>query len=100
MVISVHKGTRLEREIVHEYRDKGAILSVRTAGSHSFADVIVIVGDRLLLFQCKNIKKGKYSTREEAEKMFPEIPKTLTVEKILVEKVNFNKKIRQVQTLL
>lgn len=34
----------------------GAVLSVRTAGSHSIFDVIIIKGDTLFLIQCKKCK--------------------------------------------
>lgn len=48
------KGVRKERKIVNENRDKG-LIALRSAGSHSPIDVIVIDRDNkiIMLYQCK-----------------------------------------------
>ena len=50
------RAYRQENKVVNKFKQAGAILSVRTAGSHSPFDVISIKGDTLFLIQCKKCK--------------------------------------------
>jgi Holliday junction resolvase len=72
------KGADFERKIVNAFRKMGCT-ALRSAGSHSPVDIVVIQDKEILLIQCK---KGKLSkpAKEKAKNLMPvQFPKEFMV---------------------
>ena len=79
-------GVAWEREIIKQYEADGAI-AFRSAGSHSFADVVAVYpGNRVVFIQCKVTKVQ--STADKLCKDFeahPPLPKGQYIQVLAVK---------------
>lgn len=77
--VNYRKGAVFERKIVNRFkRYKTCTFVARTAGSHSPFDVIAIIGNDLLLIQCK-AKGMTEGERRKIKDALPIIPAELNV---------------------
>ena len=90
------KGRALEYKVVKKKLEEGAILAVRTAGSHGPCDVIAVFDDHIELIQCKNQK----ATKEEWSKI-SDFASSLTFDVIvyMCEKINHKICFTSIQNL-
>ena len=78
------KGAQVERDAVNKHKANGAILALRSAGSHSPADVIAIYPDKIVIQQYKKGAKPSRADRGAWDRFALQLPLTLRVEHQLV----------------
>jgi len=87
------KGARYERKLVNEARTKGHI-ALRSAGSHSRADVVIIDSKNLKIwiYQCK---KGKHNLTKKMVEKFKSLSDTyVAVFDVMEEPADRRKKVK------